>query len=322
MKKLVSIILSLVMVMSLICVSSVSAAGDIKVKYQLTKDLPSGTQTSATNPYNGWLCQYNLGETMSDYVNMEWRAQSKTSTWYVFGRFNDAGNAVNYVSGSTIHPASDGSTAAVWVAPSSGRIHLESAGNIRKANDKGYEVFAKIIKTSADIKTQETLWEATIDGKDNVGDPKNNYSIDIDVKAGERLYFQISCQKQAHAGAVWDPIVEYLQTTIFTVGENEVTKIEDVKNGDTVKCRLYDKNDIEDPANAYLAVYDKTGALRKVVGPYDFEMSASDRYYNSKDVPMNFGEESYEGWKISLFILTTDTNRLYSTGLSRALNLD
>lgn len=323
--KILSVTLATVLATGVV-VSANSGGGqpsaEIKTKYQISKDLPIGTQTSATNPCNGWLCQYNTGEEMSSYANMEWKPQSKTSTWYEFGRFNDAGNATNYISGTTFHPQNDATTAAVWVAPSSGRIHMESGVNIKKANALGYDIDASIIKTSADIKTQETLWSETIKGTDNVGEAKNNYSIDIDVKAGERIYFQIACEKHAHAGTTWDPIVEYLQTSVFTVDETSVKNISEVKDGDSVKCMLYDKEDIEDPANAYLAVYDKTGALRRVVGPYDFEMSSSDRYYNSKEVVMNFGEETYDGWKISLFILTTDTDRTYSTGLSRTLNLD
>ncbi len=221
----------------------------------------------------------------------------------------------NYITAKMMHPGSGNvATARVWEAPYSGVVTLTPNGNVCKSGIGGDGITLRIFKNT------ELIWEQFLEGTDNVG---YTYSLRCDVLAGDRVYFEIDGGVLDHYGAtIWDPYIKYIQAACFSVGGTKVKSTSDLKNGNVVECTLYDgEKNVKGDALMYIVAYDKLGRLRNITAPKTVNLDNSVSRTDIAHITMS-GEESFENWKISLHVLTSEAGRYYRSKLSTLLNLE
>lgn len=302
MKRFICIILILI----LTAVNFMTAnASDIKITYLASQDWTD------TQGADGWYSMYSTTNTIGSYENMEWGYWE--NIWKTcFAYSVQTGKASVYIAGEgLLKPNIGSSVARVWVAPMDGKVRLTSNGGVRKNESKtsGCTVKARIVKTDSQDKNQNVLWEQNIAGVDNVG---VNYDLSIDVKNGEKIYFEVSCvDTDANGETRWDPQIEYNRAAYFSANGEKVNFSKDINDAETLECVFYDADSINKSSVVYLALYDENGTM------VDYRnMSIDIDNWNTRkanlSMPVLFGRESYEGWTAKIFVLVLDGNRCYS----------
>lgn len=223
------------------------------------------------------------------------------------GRWMQDGTGGTYITAERQHPGNPGiNTARVWEAPIAGVVRLSSTENVRKTGIGGPGVTASIKKNG------NTLWSQFIEGTDKIG---YSYSVDVEVNAGDRIYFEVSATGTSYGETGWTPTVNYVQAAEFSANGNAVKSMSEVNKGDTLICTLYDNYTIDEPSAAYLAVYDNEGRLRAVSDRSDFDLKETDGY-TEVSVTVDAVAESYEGWSAELIVLTGTDGRFWPIAIS------
>lgn len=301
MKKITGIILAVALMLS--CVSPAFAA----TKYEYTSSADY-VQTQGTD---GWYYMYSTAKVIGTYKEMTWGEWGNIwKTCYAYSI--DAGKASSYIAEGGLQKPNLGSNVAkIWVAPMTGNLHLTSTDGVKKNESKtaGCTVAAKIYKADANDENAILLWETEIAGTDNIG---VNYNIDVDVNRGDKIYFELSCVgSDAHGECRWDPKVSYNQAVKFSRSDETIDGFNTIEESDTLKCTFYDKNSINEDMIAYLALYNEEGGMVSMASE-----SIAIKDWTSRelvvDIPISFGQESYEGWSADLLLLTAESGRCYS----------
>ncbi len=324
MKKIISMVLCIGLLLS----ATLCAQAAVTPNYCLSADYSSTTQGA-----KGWYYRYRDGGTYSDYKDLTKATEGKN--WVVYTASGAVQNFVTAIGemqakGSTV----DNKTAFVWKAPYSGKINLTANGNVRMAYNSGqkapievgiahtnsnYELVDYQNEYDSDtVKTNDNyIWWYSIPANYKVGiEP---YNIDIEVSAGDMLFFEMGSITATAATMVWDPVIKYLQATQYTVGGAGVTEIKDIDEGSAVSIELY--NDTPLSASVYFMVYDYSNRLR------DIKNVAGDSSHINTVLTMpvfdeNEAETSYEGWKIKTFAITNSIDRFYPVNISDKLILN
>lgn len=310
--KILSLALSLVIFASLTLTAG-AATPEINLFFEHKIDFPA-TDAAGTN---GWLYQYNPGVTFAEYVDLDWDG-SRTS--YV--RKDGNGNVDNYVNKWTLHPGGPGPTAIVWVAPTAGRVRLTTNGGICKSSGTGSDTYATIIHTDKNSANEKELWYKHIVGTDTVG-TDNVYNIELDVKIGDKVYFEISCKSTAGAATVWNPQVTYLQTVMYSSNGARLSAAEDLESGAEVTATFYKEEAMTDTELAYVAVYDDKARVRTISEPEEFMLTSSDNTQALSVVMPTLAEgETFKDWKIAFITLSSESGRYFPTVDLEKLNLE
>ncbi len=275
---------------------------EVDKEYNYKTDFPSADEQGK----DGWHAQYNMGTNYSEFNDMLWDGAL-------------SGYAVNGISGRTAYmtcetmcSGSGTACAAVWVSPFAGIARLSSDGNIIS---NGRDISMKIAKTDKTKKNGEVLWSSVADAGDESG---INYSIDVPVAAGDRLYFV----SEGGGELIWNPSISYIQTTLFANSGKLLTDMLFVNDGDVVDCIFEDGDTIYRDTVFFLAVYDSNNCLRRLTEATNIAAEEWNPRELGMSVNMNFGEESYEGWRISLLALTGECGRYFSTNNSASAYID
>lgn len=323
MKKLFCVVLCGVLLLSSVLLVQAS----IIPNYALTADYSPTTQGA-----NGWFYQYRDGGSYSNYVNLT--KATEGTNWCLY---TASGSIQNFVTatgklqakGSSV----DNKTAFVWKAPYSGKVKLTANNNIRMAYGAGQKapIEAGIAHTNSKYElidyqneydnditksNDNYIWWASIAENDNIG--VEPYDINIDVSAGDMLFFEIGSVSSTAATVIWDPVIKYLQAADYSVGGESVYEIENVAEGVDVAIELYNR-DASFKAELYSMVYDSSNRLRAVKYIADKNGSVvitMPSYDKSSD------ETSYKGWSIRVFAVTNSTGRFYPVDISDKLVLN
>lgn len=278
-----------------------------KLSFDSAADWVDGVQGN-----NCWYYQYTLDSKYTKYTNGSWTTKNNTKGFY---GMNSSGTVVDnfYVTQNGMHPGigEKSKPARVWVAPYSGRVRVYSNGNVRKASKWGGQtVVANIVHTNSKQKDEKLLWTANILSGNVIGEG-NNYSFDVDVTKGDRIYFEISCASQSNAGVIWQTKLDYLQASYFSVNGAEVSSTEDLTSGSMISCSFYDGGVINEASRLFLAVYDEKGRMRKIsdVSSKDFTDNDNRRVDLSVILPESSG--AYSGWSIKLIGVTASPNEYW-----------
>lgn len=327
MKKIISVVLCVgLLLSSVLCAQAAVTSG-----YRLTSDYSSTTQGA-----NGWYYQYRDGGAYSDYKDL---TKATEGTNWCF--YTASGSVQNFVSaggnmqakGTTV----DNKTAFVWRAPYSGKIKLTSNGNVRMAYSSGqkapievgiahtnsnYELVDYQNEYDSDtIKTNDNyIWWYSIPANDKVGiDP---YDVDIEVSAGDMIFFEMGSTSATAATMVWDPVIKYLQAVEYTAGGESITGIKDIDEGADVSIELYSDTSLN--ATVCFMLYDASNRLRGIKTVSGEETSGSRINTVLTMPPFNAGDDeaSYEGWKIKTFAVTNSIDRFYPVNISDKLILN
>jgi len=327
MKKIISMVLCIGLLLS----ATLCAQAAVTPNYSLTSNYSTTTQGA-----NGWYYQYRDGGTYSDYKDLT--KETEGTRWVVYTASGAVQNFVTAIGemqakGSTV----DNKTAFVWKAPYSGKINLTANGNVRMVYNSGQKapIEAGIAHTNSNyelvdyqneydsdtVKTNDNyIWWYSIPANDKVGiEP---YNIDIEVSAGDMLFFEMGSITATAATMVWDPVIKYLQAAQYTAGGAGVTEIKDIDEGSAVSIELY--NDTPLSASVYFMVYDALNRLRDIDIVTGSETSGS-RINTVLTMPAfdaNEAETSYEGWKIKTFAITNSIDRFYPVNISDKLILN
>lgn len=312
MKKAISLLL-IVVILNSLCLSAGAAESEMDIFFEHKIDFPS-TDAAGTN---GWLYQYNPGETFADYIDLDWDG-SRTS--YV--RKDGNGNVDNYANKWTLHPGGPGPTALVWVAPTAGRVRLTVNGGVCKSSSGGSDTFATIIHTDKNSVGEKKLWYKHILGTDTLG-TDNVYNIEADVKIGDKIYFEVSCDSTAGAATVWNPQVTYLKTVMFSNNDNRLTGMAGLSGGETVTATFYQEEAMTRSEKSYIVVYDEHGRVRTISEPRNFLLGSSYKFHETTvTMPILDADKTFEGWKISFVTLTTENGRYFPTVDLEKLSLE
>lgn len=298
-------------IISLIAIVSMAVQGfgtELKIVYNAREDFTS------TQGANLWRYQYmTAAENYESYTDMTWKG-----TKYVYVNAN--GDIVNNVNSTVLQPGPWGKNSAyVWIAPYSGTVKLTCEGNVRKQN-VGSDTTALITKTNEVCKEPTVLWEKAIAGSDKTG-AGNTYDINLEIKANERLYFEIKASSNASAETAWTPIVTYTQTAAFEQNGEKILKASDLIDGADLTCTLYDKNAITENANIYAAVFDSEGYMRAISDEQLVDVVSWTNRKAEMTIPMNFGAESYDGWQVKIFAVSAQSGRRYPFNISELINI-
>lgn len=289
-KKAVSVITAAVTLVgalsSFSAMTIVSAEESFKTTYTASVDF-SGEQGK-----NQWYYQLNIAGEYEDITNFS--GEGAGAKWDGL-----SSNGGPYITPGNIHPGNKGiTTNRVWQAPMSGTVKLTSNGNVAKSGIGGPGVTAAIYVNGTD----NQIYSQYIEGTDKVG---YNYNIVVDVKAGDKIYFEISATGTAYGATAWDPVVAYIQAAQYKTGGTVITNAKDLTNG-SLECTLYDT--LINPGTkgyAYLAVYDENETLRGVSEPAEIEFGANNGFatISVSSIPQS---EDYSKWRAELIVITTE----------------
>ena len=301
MKKIIGIILTIAIM--LMCTAPAFAA--TKYEYTSSPDYAEGQGT------NNWYYMNSTAKVMGTYKEMTWGEWGNIwKTCYAYSI--DAGKASTYIADAGLQKPNLGSSIAkVWEAPMTGSVHLSSNGGVKKNESQaiGCTIAAKIYKADANQENAVLLWETEIAGTDNIG---VNYNLDVDIKRGERLFFEVMCvSTDAFGECRWDPVVTYNQAVSFSSKGEMIDSVSGGSESDTITCTFYDNDTIEEDMFAYFALYNDEGGMVNMASQ---RINVAD--WNTREVelsvPMLAGVESFEGWSADILLLTTESGRCYS----------
>lgn len=298
-------------IISLIAIVSTAVQGfgtELKTVYNAREDFTS------TQGANLWRYQYmTAAENYESYTDMTWNG-----TKYVYKDQND--NVWNNINSTVIQPGPWGSNSAyVWIAPYSGTVKLTCEGNVRKQNI-GNDTTAIITKTNEICKEPTVIWEKVIVGTDRTG-TGNTYDINLEIKANERLYFEVKVGSPTSAETAWTPIVTYTQVAMFGQNGEKVLNASDLIDGADLICTFYDKSVINENANIYAAVFDSEGYMRTISDAQFVDVVSWTNRKAEMTIPMNFGAESYVGWQVKIFAVSAQSGRRYPFNISEMINI-
>lgn len=322
MKKIFCVVLCGILLLS----SVLPVHASIIPNYALTADYSPAAQGAS-----GWFYQYRDGGAYSNYVNLT--KATEGTNWCLY---TPSGAVQNFVTAAGMMQAKgttvDNKTAFVWKAPYSGKVKLTANNNIRMAYGAGQKapIEAGIAHTNSKyelidykneydsdtIKSNDNyIWWASVAANDKIG--VEPYDINIDVSAGDMLFFEIGSISSTAATIIWDPVIKYLQAANYSVNGESVYEIEDVAEGAYVSVELYN-SDASFKAELYSVVYDSSNRLRAV-------KPISDKNGSTViTMPMydkNSKETSYKGWSIRVFAVTDSEGRFYPVEISNKLVL-
>lgn len=301
MKKL---ILGLFCAVALIIPMTISASAQtLELEYT-----GSGGYSADKQGDNNW---YYMVKKDDVYYNMEYDSAADMQKW----RYPALASG-NYVKAGKMHPGSGNViTARVWEAPYGGAVTLSPSGNVAKVGVGGDGITLRIYKNKTQL-----LWEKFLEGTDTTG---YTYTVKCEVLAGDRIYFEIDGGTSDHYGETqWDPIIKYTQAAGFAVNGQNVTSVEALNGGDTVECTFYDGESIvKGDALLYLVMYDDMGRMREITAPITVNLDNSTSRIATSSIKTG-NETSFEKWKISLHVLTSETGRYYRNKVSTLLNLE
>ena len=304
-KRILCLIISLI---TIFCTAVQGFGTELKTVYNARGDFAS------TQGANLWRYQYmTAAENYESYTDMTWNG-----TKYVYVNAN--GDIVNNMNSTVLQPGPWGKNSAyVWIAPYSGTVKLTCDGNVRKQNS-GSDTTALITKTNAGCKEPTVLWEKSIAGSDKTG-TGNTYDIDFEIKANERLYFEIKAGSNAAAETAWTPIVTYTQTAVFEQNGEKVLNASDLIDRAELTCTFYDKNAITENANIYAAVFDSEGYMHAISDAQSVEPVNWTNRTAELRIPMNFAAESCDGWQVKIFAVSAQSGRRYPFNISEMINI-
>lgn len=278
-----------------------------------------------TQGNNCWYYEYTTNGRYTGFKNATWRSKAGTTVGY-YGSDSSDKIIENFVAAQWgLHPASGASymVARVWVAPYSGKVRLASVGNVRKGGQwAGKTVNATIAKTDSKKQNEEILWTKAILSADQIGEG-NNYSIDVDVKQGDRIYFTVSTEINANGTTLWQTTVDYLQAAYFSSGGKEIKSVTELNEGSTLNCSVYENNVIRKDTKLFLAIYDNNGRMRAIGNTVtsDFSAEREGRADVSVVVPTLAEGESFEGWSVRLIGLVNSESEYWPVSVSNTICL-
>lgn len=283
----------------------------------------SVTDWSQTQGENSWYYQYTMDDTYSGYKDMTWVTKGSNTTYH---GTNTSGAYVDnfYVKQSSMHiGGAKLNPARVWIAPYPGVVRIASIGNVRKmsVNSAGEVINANIVKTDRDKKNEEILWTCGIKQGDSIGNG-NSYSFDVEVKAGDRIYFEISGASAANGGVVWETTVDYTQAAYFSKDAKKVTSVNDLTSECKVDCTFFDLKKIDENAKLYMVVYDENGRMRAMSGMSKIEIESWEDRKADISVTMPKNENGFSGWSIRVFGITDISGRYWPIEISEAICLN
>lgn len=219
-----------------------------------------------------------------------------------------------WVSGDVLRPTRSANCAVVWTAPYSGAVSVKTSDAVSAIDDS--VVLAKIVK-NADEKNMTEIWKQVISS-----DEDGIYDVKVPVSKGDRLFFEAEYESgSVSGGIVWNPELSYVQSGIFTEDGDIFDEISEVSDGDTVYCELRDNGVIESDSIVFLALYDDNGLMRSISPVVNYTAQQGSEQKISAGITFNFGEESYEGWKLSLLIWSSESGRFFTTNLAEEICL-
>lgn len=259
-----------------------AASDDIKTVYSASADF-SGVQ--------GKECWSYQIKASGEYIDLKFDGDTKWSGDLV----DNTKYAGTYITkAGSMHPGNNVNTARVWTAPMAGIVRLTSLDNVKKTNNKGDGLTAMIIKDGKEI------WKYVLKGTDTTG---SDYSIETEVKAGDKIYFEITTEKVAYCDTHWVPVVTYLQAGRFSSESSAITDVKDMKSD--LSIDLYDTKITDNGGFAYLAIYDSSECLRALSSKEKLTFKSGNTYSVSIDsIPEGDDENGYEGWRAELILLT------------------
>ena len=264
---------------------------------------------------NNWYYQCGNGTSYDSYSSMV----ISSGRW---ARLNDSNQITNNIYRDSMQPNAGAYawTARVWVAPYDGTVNVGINGNLRRGSTASrVEATARIAHTNSEFleytyadNTSGKLWSGSVGAGDTVG-IANAYNLEVAVKKGDRLYFEVTTSNISNGEVLWNPTVSYIQAVSFSVDGETKDSISEVATGDVITCEIYNKNTITEATDIYLVAYDKLGRLRAIGGATSFDVSNTSNRKAEATISMpSLSEgESYEGWKVGFIALTQMPGRFY-----------
>lgn len=293
-KKFMSAVISAVITVSVIMPVSF-AAEDIRLEWS------GKTDFSSVQGENNWYYQMNSG---SGYVDIDYDESNKQYK-----------NSSNFITATNFHPGIGIYSARGWKAPYNGTVRIAPEGNVRMNSSQtvGVGVYVDIMKND------ECLWEKFIEVSDNVG---YTYNEEVEVKAGDMLYFRVGCDDYRNCNTYWVPTVKYERMAVFTdeIGNN-ITSLNELKDSGKVNCVFYDSEKITTDANVYLAVFDSNNSMKKLSSAkIDISSWTSRKCEVSANI--DFEGDGLNGGELQLTVLSAEDGRYYSLLENGGITID
>ena len=309
--------------MVLITVFSMSFSVNAAEKEPSKVSFNSVLDWSENQGENSWYYQYTTDGTYTDYKDMTWVTKGSNTTYH---GSNASGAYVDnfYVKQNSMHIGGGNlKPARVWVAPYPGVVRVASIGNVRKTSvhTAGEVIKASVVKTDADKKNEEVLWTCNVKQGDNIGNG-NSYSFDVDVKAGDRIYFETSAASAANGGVIWETKVDYIQVAYFSKDAKKITTTADLTSECRVDCTFYDLKKIDENSKLYMVVYDESGRMRAMSTMSRIEIDSFEYRKADISVIMPMSESGFSGWSVRLFGITDISGRYWPIEISDAISLN
>lgn len=249
------------------------------------------TDFSGVQGQDNWYYQMNSG---SGYVDIDYEEANKQYK-----------NSSNFITATNFHPGIGIYSARGWKAPYTGTVRILPDGNVRMNSSQtvGTCVYVDIYKND------ECLWEKTMQISDNVG---YTYNMEVEVKAGDMIYFRVGCDDYRNCNTYWVPLVKYERAAIFTDNnKNSVTAFADLKDSTSVSCTFYDLEKITDDAMVYLVIFDKDNTMKRIEeANIDTDNWETRTCTISSDI--NFDTDGLDGGSLQLLVISAENERFYS----------
>ena len=250
---------------------------------------------------DNWSLQYNKTENYLEYKEMMWSAADEG---YIVRSLSGVGAIAD---AKKLSPGDECSVAAVWTAPVSGVVRLTPDGAIATAD--GDTACIKIVKMNIENNKEDIIFEATTDDD-------TNYDINLPVTRGDKLYFEVEKTRSSQTEVLWNPQIDYIQSTIFSIGGKLLINTQNIEEDDTVHCTFKDEKIISEEAMVMLAVYDDKNCLVDLSEPEYITPDSEGRTEFNISTDISFEAVDYSGWKISLMVITMQDGRYFSANIS------
>ena len=306
--KKINVLIS-VLVSTVILLSSVTAfaAPDMDLEYVYSSDFAAIVDTKE----NGvWSYKYNADITTNDdetfkkydnYIDMipdgtRWEGTSGSNTK---GRFTNGDIA--------IYP--NGRIAAIWTAPMSGIIKINPGDGLGRTHSsydptKNLQSIYVRIVIENDAGTQEIykqellpIAECCYTNNPFSEDP----SIDVEVKVGDKVYFEAYGTSNQYNTFRWNMPVKYTRCVQYynSTRNESVSQIKAVAEGDTVKCTFYDLNGFSGTYRLWFMMKDGRSRIASATISSQHTLNNENRYIETEIVvPQLFSDETgYDNWR-------------------------
>lgn len=293
-KKLMITVISATMAMS--AITTIAAAEE-----SIRLEWSGKTDFSSVQGENNWYYQMNSG---TGYIDMDYDSGNKQYK-----------NSSNYITATNFHPGIGIYSSRGWKAPYSGTVRIAPEGNVRMNSSQtvGVGVYVDIMKND------ECLWEQFINVSDNVG---YSYNKEVEVKAGDMLYFRVGCDDYRNCNTYWIPTIKYERAALFTdnTGKN-ITSFKELKESNSVSCTFYDSDKITTDAKVYLAVFDSKNTMKKISAA-DISISDWETRKCVVTADIDYTGDDLDGGSLQLLVLSAESERYYSLLNGGGITLD